>query len=257
MTHQFQTRRDLLTGSALQLSTLALAWLFGRQQASARPPKPDLEPKTYDLTPKSALHPPPRPGDDFVVDAGWAESITICSIRKPEMRRLRRPNRSPVRSITTTPPRRVPRCSPPWKFSRRGQCGMEISELLPHTASIADEICLIRSMHTGVNNHGQSIRALQTGRITAGRPTLGSWLTYGLGCEADDLPAFVALIDPGQLPVLGVENWQNGFLPSIYQGTVVRPTEPRILDLTPPSGRGGSCPTPLAGVPGVAQPPAP
>ncbi len=122
----------------------------------------------------------------------------------------------------------------PWKFAPRGECGMELSELLPYTSAVADDICLIRSMRTTVNNHGQSIRALQTGRILEGRPTLGSWLTYGLGCEADNLPAFMALIDPGQLPVLGVENWQNGFLPSTYQGTVVRPQEPRILDLVPP-----------------------
>ena len=121
----------------------------------------------------------------------------------------------------------------PWKFSPRGECGMELSELLPHLGDIADNICLIRSMHTGVNNHGQSIRALQTGRILEGRAALGSWFTYALGTEADNLPAFVALIDPGQLPVLGVENWANGFLPAAYQGTVVRPQEPRILDLTP------------------------
>ena len=112
---------------------------------------------------------------------------------------------------------------------------MELSELIPHTASIADNICLIRSTRTGVNNHEQSIRALQTGRTVAGRPALGSWLTYALGLEADNLPAFMALIDPGQLPVLGVENWSNGWLPSIYQGTVIRPREPRILDLTPPA----------------------
>jgi hypothetical protein len=91
-----------------------------------------------------------------------------------------------------------------------------------------------------VNNHGQGIRALQMGRIDEGRPSLGAWLTYGLGCEADNLPSFVALIDPGQLPVMGVENWQNGFLPSLYQGTVVRPTEPRILDLTPPARLAGT-----------------
>ena len=123
----------------------------------------------------------------------------------------------------------------PWKFQPHGQSGMELSELIPHTGSIADDICLIRSMHTGVNNHGQSIRALQSGRTAEGRPSLGSWLTYGLGSESDSLPAFMSLIDPGQLPVLGVENWSNGWLPSIYQGTVVRPREPRILDLTPPS----------------------
>ncbi len=122
----------------------------------------------------------------------------------------------------------------PWKFSRHGQSGMEMSELVPHMGSIADDITLIRSMHTGVNNHGQSIYALINGTILGGRPTLGSWLTYGLGSENRDLPAFVALTDPRGLPVLGVDNFSNGWLPSLYQGTVIRPKEPRILNLDPP-----------------------
>ena len=127
----------------------------------------------------------------------------------------------------------------PWRFSHCGQCGMELSELIPHIGGIADDICLIRSTHTGVNNHGQSIRALNSGRIIGGRPSLGSWLTYGLGSETQDLPAYMALIDPGQLPVMGVENWSNGWLPAVYQGTVVRPREPRILDLQPIPGMAG------------------
>ena len=122
----------------------------------------------------------------------------------------------------------------PWKFSRRGGCGMEISELLPHLATIADDITLIRSMHTGVNNHNQSIYAMTNGTILAGRPTVGSWLIYGLGSESQDLPAYVALTDPRGLPVAGVDNFSNGWLPSIYQGTVIRPKEPRIPNLEPP-----------------------
>ena len=101
--------------------------------------------------------------------------------------------------------------------------------------SIADDITLIRSMHTGVNNHGQSIRAMNSGTTAAMHPVLGSWLTYGLGGQTSSLPPYMALIDPGQLPVDGVGNWHNGYLPSIYQGTVIRPTEPRILNLTPPA----------------------
>ena len=101
-------------------------------------------------------------------------------------------------------------------------------------AGIADEITMIRSMHTGVNNHGQSINALINGSILTGRPTLGSWLTYGLGSENQNLPAFVAVTDPRGLPVLGVDNFTNGWLPSVYQGTVIRPKEPRILNLDPP-----------------------
>ncbi|MCB1062760.1 MAG: DUF1501 domain-containing protein [Verrucomicrobiae bacterium] len=122
----------------------------------------------------------------------------------------------------------------PWKFSKHGQSGTEMSELIPHMGGIADEISLIRSMHTGVNNHGQSIYALLNGTILGGRPTLGSWITYGLGSENRDLPAYVALTDPRGLPVLGVDNFSNGWLPSLYQGTVIRPKEPRILNLDPP-----------------------
>lgn len=123
---------------------------------------------------------------------------------------------------------------PQWKFRPRGQSGIEMSDLIPYMGSIADEMTLIRSMHTGVNNHGQSIYALMNGQIVGGRPTLGSWITYGLGSENQDLPSYVALTDPRGLPVLGVDNFSNGWLPSLYQGTVVRSKEPRILNLDPP-----------------------
>ena len=122
----------------------------------------------------------------------------------------------------------------PWKFARQGDCGMELSELLPGLAGVADDICLVRSMQTAVNNHGQSINAMNTGRITAGRPVVGSWLTYALGSESDELPAYCVLTDPGGVPVLGIDNWSNGWLPSLYQGTVIRPREPRIANLDPP-----------------------
>ena len=123
----------------------------------------------------------------------------------------------------------------PWKFQKHGECGTEVSELLPHLAQVVDDITVVRSTRTGVNNHGQSIRAMNTGRIPPGRPSLGSWMTYGLGAETQNLPAYVALTDPGQLPVLGVENWSNGWLPALYQGTVIRPRIPRILNLTVPA----------------------
>jgi hypothetical protein len=122
----------------------------------------------------------------------------------------------------------------PWKYRKHGESGIELSELLPGLGTIADEITLIRSMHTGVNNHGQSINALNGGRIAAGRPVLGSWITYALGTESQDLPAYCVLTDPGGLPVQGVDNWSSGWLPALYQGTVIRPSEPRIPNLVPP-----------------------
>ena len=89
-------------------------------------------------------------------------------------------------------------------------------------------------MHTGVNAHGPSIHAMNSGRTEPGRPALGSWVTYGLGAETDELPAYVAMTDPGGLPVEGVLHWSNGWLPSLFQGTVIRPVEPRILNLEAP-----------------------
>ena len=84
----------------------------------------------------------------------------------------------------------------PYKFEKRGQCGMDISELLPHTATIVDEITLIRSMYTEHNNHSEALVMLQTGKIFPGRPTTGSWISYALGTENQNLPAFVVLRDP-------------------------------------------------------------
>ncbi|MFM7103339.1 MAG: DUF1501 domain-containing protein, partial [Verrucomicrobiota bacterium] len=127
-----------------------------------------------------------------------------------------------------------------WEFRRHGQCGTELSSLLPHLGGVVDDLCVIRSMQTGVNNHGQSLYALTHGRITAGAPTVGSWLNFGLGCESQNLPAFVTLTHPSGPPLLADHNWSAGWLPSIYQGTVLRPREPRILNLDPPEPlRGG------------------
>jgi hypothetical protein len=117
---------------------------------------------------------------------------------------------------------------------------MEFSELLPYTAAIADDLCLIRSMHTGHNGHEVSIRYMNAGiPAVLGRPSLGAWLAYALGSETDELPAYMVLSDPGGHPVDGVHNWTNGFLPSLYQGTVLRAKEPRIFNLNAPANLKG------------------
>ena len=117
-----------------------------------------------------------------------------------------------------------------------------MSELLPHTAGIVDELCVIRSMHTGFNGHEVSIRYLNAGiPAVTGRPSLGSWVSYALGTENQNLPAYMVLTDPGGHPVDGVLNWSGGWMPAMFQGTVLRPQEPRILNLAPPAH--------LAGVP--------
>ena len=122
----------------------------------------------------------------------------------------------------------------PYQFRRHGRCGMELSELLPHTGTIADDILLVRSMTTGSVDHESALRIMHTGRFLAGLPTLGSWLLYGLGTENANLPSYVVLADPGGLPVDGERNWSSGFLPAVYQGTAFRSGPSPVFHLGTP-----------------------
>lgn len=129
------------------------------------------------------------------------------------------------------------KCSPsPFKFARHGQSGMEFSELLPRLAGCADDLCMIRSLHTLVNDHEGALRHFQTGKPRIGRPTMGSWLTYALGTPNPKLPPYVVLSDPNHDQVDGIRNWSSGFLPAIYQGTPLRADGPALFDLALPDG---------------------
>ena len=127
----------------------------------------------------------------------------------------------------------------PWNFVKSGQSGMELSELLPNLQRVADDITLIRSMKSGVSNHLQGMLAMQTGRGTVGRPTLGAWMAYALGSETSNLPAYVVLAHPSGLPTFQHQHWTNGWLPSIYQGTLVQAKAPYILNLDGPAAFSG------------------
>ena len=127
-----------------------------------------------------------------------------------------------------------------FKFARHGKHGTWISELLPHTAKLADELCIIRSMTTEAINHDPAITFSQTGSQLAGRPSLGSWVAYGLGTENQDLPAFVVLLSrgtgkPGDQPLYD-RLWASGFLPSKYQGVKLRRGNDPVLYLANPTG---------------------
>jgi hypothetical protein len=228
------SRRHFLAANAMGIGSVALAWLLNEEGLLAAPEKPPLEPETFDLKPKPPHSAPRAKAMISMFMQGGPSHIDLFD-PKPALTKLHG-EKFPGEVKYDNAAQASSKCmGSPWKFSKHGECGMELSELLPGLGEVADDITLIRSMHTGVNNHGQSIFALNTGRITAGRPTLGSWITYGLGSEAQNLPAFVVLTDPGGLPVEGVANWSNGWLPSLFQGTVVRPREPRILNLDPPA----------------------
>ena len=214
------------------LGGLALAWLLKEDGLLAAPSRPELEPRRFDLTPRQPHFAPRARAMISLFMQGGPSHLDLFD-PKPTLDRYNgRPFPGTIQYDNAAEASAKVLASP-WKFRKRGQSGIEISALLPHLAEVIDDITLIRSMKTGVNNHVQSIHALNTSRIQAGRPVLGSWLTYGLGSETQNLPAYVVLTDPVSLPVVGVGNWSNGWLPSLYQGTVVRPQEPRIFNLDP------------------------
>jgi hypothetical protein len=131
---------------------------------------------------------------------------------------------------------RNPLLGPLKPFHKHGESGIEISEFLPHLSSLADEMCVIRSCHGDSVNHPQSVYQLNTGSTIMGKPSMGSWVSYGLGSENANMPAFVVLPDPGGGIKGGPPAWGSGFLPAAHQGTTLRPGKAPILDLKPASG---------------------
>jgi uncharacterized protein (DUF1501 family) len=123
----------------------------------------------------------------------------------------------------------------PRTFARYGECGMELSDLLPRLATCADDLCLIRSMHTEAFNHHPGQLLLNTGSQMFGRPSIGSWLNYGLGSESKNLPGFVVLT-AGRGTSGGTSNWSSGFLPTTYQGVLFRNQGEPVLNLNNPEG---------------------
>src|SRR6266851_8075693 len=127
----------------------------------------------------------------------------------------------------------------PRKFTQHGECGMEMSDFLPHLATCADDIALVRSMHTEAFNHHPGQLLMHTGVPAFGRPSMGAWLTYGLGSESKDLPGYVVLT-AGRGTSGGASLWSSGFLPTTYQGVLFRGQGEPVLNLNNPDGLSGA-----------------
>ena len=121
----------------------------------------------------------------------------------------------------------------PFKFAQHGECGMWVSELMPHLATQVDRLALIRSLQTTNLTHEPALYKIHSGSEFTGRPSIGAWASYGLGTENRNLPAYVVLDDPLGLPVNGVDNWRAGYLPPVHQGTRFRATGSPVLNLQP------------------------
>ena len=125
---------------------------------------------------------------------------------------------------------------PKWQFSQYGQSGKWVSDLFPHVGQCVDDMAFVHSMYADSPLHGSAMLMMNSGRILSGAPCLGSWVNYGLGTENQNLPGFVVMLDKTGGPISGAKNWHSGYMPAVYQGTVLRPTGEPILDLDVPKG---------------------
>ena len=222
-------RRMFLNGCAGSLGPLALAHLLKSERVLAGA---DPSVKGHPLAASSSDHPPRARAVISLFQNGGPSQMDLFD-PKPALNRFHgQPYPGDLETHFHTQVGNV--LASPFRFSKSGQCGMELSELLPHTAKIADRITLVRSMHTLSVDHEQALHAIHTGRVLAGHPVWGSWLVYALGTERLELPAYVVLADPGGQPVDGIRNWSSGYLPAICQGTAFGSGESAVLNLKRP-----------------------
>ena len=214
----------------------ALAWLlsrdlFGGSGLLAEESAPQRL-GVYDVTPKK---PPRRPRAKAVIQLfmqGGPSQMDLLD-PKPKLAELHGEGYFDKVAADLTGPEQAGKLfRSPWKFRQQGESGLQVSELMPHLATVADELAVVRSMHTTHPNHEPAIFKYQSGRLIQGLPSFGSWVVYGLGTENQNLPAFVALAAEGSPPVNGSQNWHNGLLPPVYQGTPLRTQGAPLLNLS-------------------------
>ncbi len=219
-------RRAFLRSTAGCLGSLALTQLLGAQAHAAESESP--------LAPKQPHHPPRAKSVICLFQHGGPSQMDLFD-PKPELNK-RDGQDHPGQLEIHFDKQAGKLLKSPYEFRAVGQSGMVLSELLPHTGRIADEITLVRSMTTDSVDHESALRIIHSGKFQAGRPAWGAWVIYGLGTERQDLPAYVVLSDPGGLPVDGIRNWTSGWLPAVYQGTQIRSEGTPIFNLEPLPG---------------------
>lgn len=235
---QVQTRRHFFRDCALGVGKVALASLLTQGQLSANQPAALVNP----MAPRPPHFPARIKNVIYLFMAGGPSQLELFD-HKPELQRLdgqpipdsylRNRRFAFMDSFTRAVPKLLGSRRP---FARHGQCGACVSDLLPYTARIADELVFIKSLQTEVFNHGPAKLYMNTGTAQFGRPSMGSWVTYGLGSESQDLPGFVVLQSGPRGPRGGSALWGSGFLPTVYQGVPFRTTGEPVLNLSNPAG---------------------
>jgi hypothetical protein len=213
---QLVCRRWFLQQCGVGLGAIAAQWLAARESRAAATPQNPLAPRAPHFAGKVKRV-------VYMFQAGAPSQLELFDF-KPELTRRNGQLPPPellegYRAAFINPNSAF--LAPKYSFAKHGRCGMELSELLPHTAEIADDICLIRSLHTDAVNHAPGQILMNTGSQQFGRPSFGAWTLYGLGSEADNLPGFVVLTSAKGTSG-GASNYGCGFLPTMYGGVTFR-----------------------------------
>jgi Protein of unknown function (DUF1501) len=216
------TRREALRLGALGFGALAMDFLLARDAGAGASP----------FAPKPAAFNPPAKSVIFLTQVGGPSQMDLFD-PKPTLGKFDGTVHSERVEMFQKGSEANRILGSPWRFQARGQCGMDISDALPHLAGLADDLTLVRSMHSEHNNHGEALVLLSTGKIFLGRPSLGSWVSYALGTENQNLPAYVVLRDPEGYSTHGALLWQNAWLPAVHRGTEFSTRGAPVLNLQP------------------------
>ena len=228
------TRRNFFDSVGTGLYAAALAQLLsGDLVGSEKVGKIDRRRRVYDLEPKKPHHNPKAQAIIQLFMNGGPSQMDLFDPKEELTKRHGEPYFKKIAGEVEFPESAGALLRSPFEFQRHGKSGIWVSEVMPHLAEQVDDLAVIRSMHTTTFAHEHALYKIHSGHTQSAYPTLGSWITYGLGSQNQNLPAYVVLDDPGGLPVNGVENWQAGFLPPVYQGTRFRSVGSPILDLEP------------------------
>jgi len=223
------TRRDFLMRGGAGFGAVALTYLLGLDKVAgaARPMNP--------LAAKTGHHPAKAKSVIFLFMEGGPSHIDLFD-PKPKLNELagQRLPESFGKVLTSMGEHNSPLLGSKRTWKQHGQSGIWVSDWLPHTAECVDDLAVIRSCWADGINHSSGVCQMNTGSILAGRPSLGSWVTYGLGTENDDLPAFVVMQDNATQVVNGPRNWGAGFMPALYQGIRIQGGSEPIPNLNTP-----------------------
>jgi hypothetical protein len=226
------TRRWFFRDCAVGLGTLALAELLGHTKPAQATELADP------MAPRQPHYPAKAKRAIFLFMAGAPSHLEMFDF-KPQLAKFDGTLPPPkllegYRAAFINPSSKL--LGPKFKFSKHGKCGAELSELLPYLAQVVDDIAIVKSMVTDAFNHAPGQIAMNTGAQQFGRPSIGSWVTYGLGSESRDLPGFIVLNSGSKGPSGGNSNFGSGFLPSVYQGVPFRSAGDPVLYLSNPAG---------------------